>query len=283
LSLAAKVAPYRRQITESCSQCGACATVCPMGHSSASHAQTECLSCRRCEAACPEQAIAFRLGLPSTGPARRCLTASPIDPWRRRLVLGLGSFALGGAAGYAFRGRSSRSPLRPPGAGCEARFAARCVGCGTCLFVCPTGGLQPLVSARRLDTAFSPRLVPRVGPCLPRCTACAEACPTGAIADVKAEKKGTLKIGLAVLDRARCLPWAGGDRCVICLDACPLDYRAIELRRTPTGEFRPHVKETRCTGCGICEFKCPVDGDSAIQVVARSDLPAMKLRSVRNN
>jgi translation initiation factor RLI1 len=29
---------------------------------------------------------------------------------------------------------------------------------------------------------------------------------------------------------------------------------------------RPIVKEEKCTGCGICENKCPVDGESAIIV-----------------
>jgi translation initiation factor RLI1 len=31
---------------------------------------------------------------------------------------------------------------------------------------------------------------------------------------------------------------------------------------------RPIVKEEKCTGCGICENKCPVDGEAAIIVYA---------------
>jgi translation initiation factor RLI1 len=103
---------------------------------------------------------------------------------------------------------------------------------------------------------------------LPDCTACGEACPTGAIARVSVKRKKTIQIGLAVIDRSRCLPWAGGERCVICLDACPVEYGAIELRQTRPGEFRPQVKERLCTGCGICEYKCPVEGEPAIRVVA---------------
>jgi NAD-dependent dihydropyrimidine dehydrogenase PreA subunit len=111
---------------------------------------------------------------------------------------------------------------------------------------------------------------------LPDCTACGEACPTGAIARVPAKRKKAIQIGLAVIDRTRCLPWAGGERCVICLDACPPDYDAIELKQTELGEFCPHVKEQSCTGCGICENKCPVEGEPAIRVLAVKEMTAAK-------
>ncbi|MFQ6102556.1 MAG: 4Fe-4S binding protein [Anaerolineae bacterium] len=29
---------------------------------------------------------------------------------------------------------------------------------------------------------------------------------------------------------------------------------------------RPHVIRERCIGCGICEYKCPVNGEAAIRV-----------------
>ena len=272
LSLVARLAPYRRRVRESCTECGACSAVCPMGQSRIKNSPTECIGCRRCEANCPEQAIAFTLDISSICGIHHSERVQQLDPWRRRFVLGLGSLAVGGVARFMVRVRSGRTPLRPPGAPSEQQFVARCVGCGTCLSICPTGGLLPLVSAHRLDAVFTPRLVPRVGPCLPDCTACGEACPTGAIARVPAKRKKTIQIGLAVIDRARCLPWAGGERCVICIDACPPDYDAIELRRTGTGEFRPYVKEQVCTGCGICEYKCPVEGESAIRVVAVKEM-----------
>ena len=268
LSLAARLTPYRRRVGHSCTECGACSAACPMGQSRIKNSPTECIGCRRCEATCPERAIAFTLDISSIRGICRSEHGRPINPWRRGFVVGLGSLAFGGALRFMVRARSDRTPLRPPGALSEQRFVARCVGCGTCIAICPTSGLVPLLSARQLGAVFTPRLVPQVGPCLPDCTACGEACPTGAITRIPAKRKKKIQIGLAVIDRTRCLPWAGGERCVICLDACPPDYDAIELRRTETGEFRPYVKERLCTGCGICEYKCPVEGKPAIQVVA---------------
>ncbi|UCF44110.1 MAG: 4Fe-4S dicluster domain-containing protein [Planctomycetota bacterium] len=276
LSLVACLAPCRRRVGESCTNCGACSDACPMGQSSIKNSPAECIGCRRCEAACPEQAIAFTLDISSIRGIHHSEGEQPINPWRRRFVLGLGSLAVGGVARFIVRAKPSRTLLRPPGTPSEQRFLARCVGCGTCLATCPTGGLLPLISAHRLDAAFTPVFVPRVGPCLPDCTACGEACPTGAISRVPANRKKTIQIGLAVIDRARCIPWAGGERCVICLDACPAEYDAIELRQVETGEFRPYVKERLCTGCGICEYKCPVEGKSAVQVVASKEMTAAK-------
>ena len=192
---------------------------------------------------------------------------SPADPWRRRFILGLGSLAIGGALGPTLRARSSQKLLRPPGAQNERQFSGQCVGCGTCQAVCPTGGLVPLLSAARLDAVFSPVFRPRLGPCLPDCTACGDACPSGAIPRFATEAKAAIHMGVAVIDRARCLPWDCEQRCVICFEACPPAYNAIELQPTPAGPFRPQVKESLCTGCGICEHKCPLRGEPAIRVV----------------
>jgi translation initiation factor RLI1 len=80
---------------------------------------------------------------------------------------------------------------------------------------------------------------------------------------------------VAVIDRDRCLPWAQGTPCIVCQEMCPTPRKAIELHK---GRYvanaqggrdwvkRPTVIPGLCIGCGICEFKCPVSGASAIVV-----------------
>jgi ferredoxin len=50
---------------------------------------------------------------------------------------------------------------------------------------------------------------------------------------------------------------------LICDEQCP--YDAIEFRIVD-GVRRPFVLEDRCNGCGVCENKCPVQGQAAIIV-----------------
>jgi ferredoxin len=55
---------------------------------------------------------------------------------------------------------------------------------------------------------------------------------------------------------------------------CPIPDKAIVLETAevldpagrPVTVQRPHVVRERCIGCGICEYKCPVNGEAAIRV-----------------
>ncbi len=259
LSLVARLAPYRRRTTAACTHCGACTAACPIGEPPGEGSPARCIGCRRCQAACGEGGIAFAFARPSARAAGAAGGRLRGGLSRRGLVGVLAALLLGGAAGLLVRRRPRGWLLRPPGAVREEEFVARCVGCATCVGVCPTGGLLPVVRWGRPDAAFTPHLVPRVGGCLPRCTACGEVCPTGAIARVSLDEKPSMRIGLAVIDHSRCLPWARNERCLICYDACPREYRAIKLRPVGTGVPRPHVDELGCVGCGVCVRECPED------------------------
>ena len=271
LSLVARFAAWRRRLLGGCTECGACSSVCPMGNSWAEHSPSDCIGCRRCEAACSQHAVRFGFAVHPGRARTDAVGERPSTVSRRGFVAGLIAFAAGGGSGLIVRWKSGSIPLRAPGVSDEAEFLAKCVGCGTCMAVCPTGGLLPFMSGTRLDAVFTPKLVPSVGACLPNCTACGRACPTGAIARIRVEDKPKVRIGLAVIDRSRCLPWAKRERCFVCENHCPRVYGAIEMRPTGDGVMLPHVRGRQCTGCGLCEHECP---EEAIRVVAVSGIGA---------
>jgi Pyruvate/2-oxoacid:ferredoxin oxidoreductase delta subunit len=88
------------------------------------------------------------------------------------------------------------------------------------------------------------------------------------------EEKRIQVMGEAYIDQDRCIPWADNIDCIVCEEMCPLPEKAVELELAEVinqyGNFvvvqRPLVIRDRCTGCGICENKCPVEGEAAIRV-----------------
>lgn len=269
----------RRQVAETCIQCGACQRQCPMGAIPedpflTSHA--ECIICQRCTQICPVQAIDFRL---ATAPQQNA--SSPTHQPARRAFLFAGVLWAGGGIGGAMaavtgltsphvpEGKGSVAPpdvIRPPGALPENDFLARCVRCGECMKACPTNTLQPIGLEFGVSGLFSPTLVPRRGPCEPTCRACGLVCPTGALRTLPSQaEKVHAKLGTARVLRYKCLAWEHGRKCLVCDEVCPFD--AIELIRAPGIDAPvPIVHENRCAGCGFCEFNCPVREQRAIVI-----------------
>ena len=125
-----------------------------------------------------------------------------------------------------------------------------------------------------LEGIWSPVLIPRIGHCEYRCTLCGQVCPTGAIKKLALEEKAKVKIGLAMIDKGRCLPFAHATPCIVCEEVCPTSKKAIwfepvRVTNRAGQELilkQPHVDLELCIGCGICEAKCPVLGQPAITV-----------------
>jgi ferredoxin len=125
-----------------------------------------------------------------------------------------------------------------------------------------------------MDGLWSPTLVPRLGYCDYSCNACGQVCPTGAIPSLDLETKRATKIGTASVDQDRCLPWSQNTPCIVCEEMCPRAPKAIELDTIKMTDVsgqeielqRPRVIPERCIGCGICEYKCPLEGEAAITV-----------------
>lgn len=149
--------------------------------------------------------------------------------------------------------------LRPPGALAEPDFTAVCNRCGRCINVCPSKALRPMPITTGIANFETPYIIPRQNRC-DLCLACQEVCPTGAIAQVPLEK---IRMGVAVIDKSRCIAWNNDKLCFICGEQCPV--LAIES----DDHHRPAILADKCVGCGSCENACPVHGEAAIRVVPK--------------
>ena len=140
--------------------------------------------------------------------------------------------------------------------------------------VCITNGLQPTFLEAGLEGLWSPRLVPRIGYCEYHCTLCGQVCPTGAIRRLPLKEKMKIRIGLAMIDKGRCLPYAYSTPCIVCEEVCPTSPKSIWFEELPVKDRsgkeiivkQPHIDIDRCIGCGICEAKCPIGSRPAVYV-----------------
>ncbi|MDX1632816.1 MAG: 4Fe-4S dicluster domain-containing protein, partial [Thermoanaerobaculia bacterium] len=169
------------------------------------------------------------------------------------LVLDRATWSASAPTGEVGSTWASGAALRPPGVRSEEELLDRCVRCGVCMQSCPTNVIQPDLSPSSAAGLFVPELALRLGGCDPECTRCGEVCPTGAIRPLEPEAKRSWVLGTAVVEDGLCLRPRGED-CRACLEVCPFD--AFESPSTPGGA--PRVLADRCTGCGLCEFRCPV-------------------------
>jgi ferredoxin len=271
LSLCARGRALTRRVSDDCVDCGECYGTCPIGLlEDGTHrgSQAECHACMLCPPVCPEEAIGFDWGY------RRPEAA--LDLSRRRLI---GSAAAGLALVpltrvHPLRAMAPPARLRPPGAHAEAEFLNRCLRCGACMKVCMRNAIHPALHEAGWEGLLTPVMDFEIGYCEYNCTLCGQVCPSEAIRRIPLPEKQKYVIGMAFIDKDRCIPYRRWENCIVCEEHCPVPEKAIVFEEvesvSPAGEKvllkRPVVLKDKCIGCGICQEKCPVEAPAAIVI-----------------
>jgi len=270
LGFISKVSVLRLQQRDECDGCGVCARGCQGGADPdkiEGWKAHECYVCGNCTASCPKKTLSFKFSKPFY------VRSAKIDLKRRYLFYSI--LAGMGIVPIVRVGPKDKVPnpdlIRPPGAVEEGEFLNRCVRCGECMKVCLTNGLQPTLFEAGLEGIWTPMFDFKLGYCEYNCTLCGQVCPSQAIEELSVEEKQKVKIGLAFVDRGRCIPYILGEECLVCHEHCPTPKKAIILTEqdSPISRKRvrfPSVDPELCIGCGICENRCPLVDRPAIRV-----------------
>jgi len=147
---------------------------------------------------------------------------------RRGFLAAMGGVAVMVGLGGAVKVLSSAELLRPPGGQDESSFIARCLKCDRCVGVCPTRAIGIARVEDGLVNAHTPVMDFHLGECT-FCGKCTEVCPARALEPYRTTESSfqgrivlvpDIRIGLAQVDKDRCIAWNRG-ACAVCFKACP--------------------------------------------------------------
>ncbi len=285
LSFFARFSWFKMHINEEkCIKCGLCTQNCKASCIDGKNGfvdYSRCVTCGNCMAVCPKGAIDFTHIRLSSAP--KVSTPSerqndPVDSSKRAFLIG-SAVAIGTAAlaqekkkvdgGLAFIedkvAPTRQTPIVPAGAQSLKNFRTHCTGCQLCVSQCPNDVLKPSTG---IMSIMQPEMSFERGYCRPECTACSDVCPAGAITRITKEEKTAIQKGIAVWVKQNCIVVTDGVHCGNCARHCPAE--AIEIvpmdPADPSKGRIPAVNETKCIGCGACEYLCPARPLSAIYV-----------------
>jgi len=268
LGLLGRLSVFKRIPISVCSDCGACKELCPTGFDREILQKQDCILCMNCQLLCKSKRVRFSLK-----DFKRKID-EPLPIFERRVFLTgiISGFALSKL--FIFTNPDGKKLLRPPGVQSEEDFLKKCVRCGECIKVCLKNALYPSGFQWGVYGLFTPVVIPRLGYCEYNCNLCGQVCPTHAIPNLSLSQKKKSVIGVAVIDKNHCLPYAKRINCIVCEEHYPVEEKAIRLEEVMEKDYkgrliklkRPYIIDELCIGCGICENKCPVEGKAAIEV-----------------
>lgn len=243
---------------EACTKCSVCSKKCqgnadPDKPGELKH--SECIVCGNCLDSCPKIGLHYKFAYKtidhSFNPDRRLLIASGLISLPVLFI--------------PDTNKTQLAYLRPPCSINEKDFIDKCIRCGICINICPNNALQLSLFETSYDGIFTPILIPRKGYCEYTCNLCTTVCPTEAIEKTPLIKKQQFTIGKARIDKSICIPYAYNSTCLVCQEHCPVPGKAIKIIDKDT-IGKPVIDNKMCIGCGICEYKCPVQPNAAITV-----------------
>ncbi|MCR4662634.1 MAG: 4Fe-4S binding protein [Endomicrobiaceae bacterium] len=256
LGLFSKYGIFRLKIGEKCVTCGACFKGCPAGSINLKDKIIDnelCIRCLKCVAVCPKQAISF-------GIWKKDKKNIQFNQSRRNFILG-GVLILSGAAigigSAVVKGKNilknAVRAILPPGAKSYGRLSSKCTSCQLCVAACPNKVIHPRdFNHSTIYMDYSKNY------CKYNCNTCSKVCPTGAIEKISLEQKQKLRIGMAKIDREKCIG------CGVCAFKCPA--KALSLDENRVLQF----DGTKCIGCGACQVSCPQNVIEIVGIVEQS-------------
>lgn len=270
--------------TDKCNGCTACGRQCKANAIDMVNHQidmAQCVACYDCMDYCKQGAIHMEAHTISFGDLlpkkNRPQEKQTADQGRRRFLGIMGGLLAtltlsaqrrkmdGGLAHIEEKKIPERStPVLPAGSHSLRHFTTHCTGCQLCVSVCPEHVLRPSTDLTRL---MQPEMQFDKSYCPVDCHKCADVCPTNAIQPIEASEKTAIHIGHAVWIKENCLIVREGVNCAHCEEVCPAGaIQMVDGGRMGIGGLIPSVDESRCIGCGKCEYLCPSRPFSAIYV-----------------
>ena len=262
---------------EKCRNCSLCSKNCKsacIDFKTHTVDYSRCVVCGNCIESCKFGALSYSRPSRDSRLSRDTRDSSPESDGRRAFMISSGLLATAALAqqkdkimdgGLAEIEDKVAPERQTPLTQSMKNFAQHCTGCQLCISNCPNDVLRPSDDLLHL---MMPTMSYERGYCRPECNTCSEVCPAGAIKPLAHELKASTQIGHAVFIKKNCVAINDGVECGNCARHCPVG--AIDMvPSNPDDEESPYipaVNESRCIGCGACEYLCPARPFSAIYV-----------------